>query len=496
MAIDQKKYIDIVSGVGGEASASRRELIGRLMTTNVLAPTDSVLEMNLSGVLSYFGSDSDEYKFAVKYFGFISKSITQADKISIARYTPSAVAPVLQSTKTLAALSEFTAVTGGSCVVNLGGETLAVTGENYSGATTYDYIADSLETAIQANTGGGTMWTAATVTHVSGVFTITGGDTGAGDIGYLSAYTSGTDFSALMRLDVGNAPILSVGMDAETPVEALARVDAISDNFGSFSFIETLTNDEITENAAWVVAKNYKYMYSVSVTAANAATLEALIDGSTGTVVTLDAFDDYAEFMPMALFASTNYNRPNSVKNYMYQQFDSESASVTTDADSDTYDALHINYIGATQQAGKIIEFYQDGVMMDAGDIGPYTNEVWLKDAISTSYLNLLLALEQLPANETGESLAINQMQPVITEAQDNGTIQGGKTLTSTQKSYIGQVSGDPDAYIDVQSIGYWLDVNITSALVDEVTVYTLNYVLIYSKGDSVRKVEGSDILI
>ena len=496
MAITQKKYIDIISGVGGAAVAARRELIARLMTTNVLAPTDSVMEMNLDGMLSYFGSDSDEYKFAVKYFSFISKSITQADKISIARYTPADTAPILQSTETVASIDTFTAISDGSTVIDLGGETLAITSKDFSTATTLDDIASALESSIRANTGGGTMWTGATVTNTSGVFKITGGDTGAGDIGYLTAYDSGTDFSSLMKLDVGSSPILSVGMDAETPVESLGRVDGISDNFGSFSFIETLTNDEIVENAVWNAAKNYKYMYSVSVTVASAATLAGLVDGNLGIVLTLDAYADHAEFMPMAVFAATDYDRPNAVKNFMYQIFDGETASVDSDSVSDTYDELKINYLGSTQKSGKLIDFYQDGYMMDGGAIGPYVNEIWLKDAFSTSYMNLLLALEQIPANTTGESIALNDMQPIITDALSNGTIQGGKTLTSTQKAYIGQVTADPDAYIAVQSIGYWLNVTIVSEVVGSVTQYILKYVLVYSKGDSVRKVEGSDILI
>ena len=490
MAIDQKKYIDIVSGVGGEASASRRELIGWLMTTSLLAPTETILEMNLAGVLSYFGSDSDEYAFAVKYFGFISKNITQASKLSIARYATADTAPVLQSTATLPALVSFV---DGSAVVDLGGETLVITGIT---AATQTAMATELQTSIQANTEGGTMWTAATVAFLSGVFTLTGGDTGAGEIGYMSAHTTGTDMAALAGLDVASSPILSVGVAAETTVEAVARVDAVSDNFGSFSFLSTLTNDEIVSIAEWNTAKNYKYLYTVQTTAANAATLAPLIDGNTGTIVTLDINADYAEYMPMALLATTDYDNVNSVKNFMFQKFDTDTPSVTTDADSDTYDALNINYLGTTQQAGQTIAFYQDGVMIDGGDAGPYCNEIWLKDAISTEFLNMLLALEQIPANDTGASIAATLIQSIVTGALNNGTIQSGKTLTTVQKAYVTQVSGDEDAWYAVQSSGYWLGVTIASSLVDEVTVYTLNYVLIYSKGDSIRKVEGSDILI
>lgn len=498
MAINQKKYIDIVSGVGGAASAARRLLIARCMTTNVLAPTNQILELSLSQTLALFGSSSNEYKFAAKYFGFISKSITQAEKLSFARWPMTDdIAPNLISTITLPAYSVFAALTDtGKVKVDLGGETHDVS-PDFTGDATLADVAASMQIAIRAITAGGTMWTSATFAYAAGSFTLTGGVAGAADIGYFLAPASGTDLKAMFGMDVGSSPILSVGVDAETPVEAMARVDALSDNFGSFMFLDTLTNEEIVDVADWNKTKNYKYLYSVSTTVANASTLAGLLEGSTGTILTLDnATPALVEFMPMSLFAATNYGRPNSVKNFMYQKFDSEVATVTTDTDSDAYDALKVNYLGATQQAGQSIAFYQDGVMQDAGDVSPYCNEIWLKDAISTEFLNLLLALEMIPANETGAAIATNTIQTIIEEALRNGTIQAGKTLTNVQKAYITQVSGSEDAWRDVQSIGYWLYVVITTEVVNEVTKYIANYLLIYSKGDSIRKVEGSDILI
>lgn len=372
MAISQKKYIDIVSGVGGAASAARRLLIARVFTTNADLTEGEIIQTDLAGTLEKFGDTSAEYIFAQKYFGFIGKSITQAPAISFAQY----------------------------------------------------------------------------------------------------------------------------GTSSETPVEALTRVDGTNDNFGSFCFIETLSDENIAAVAAWVKAGNYKYLYSLSAATADVEALATDLSGNVGTILTADANAAQAHFMPMAIFAATDYSRPNAVKNFMYQKFDAETASVTDDTTADAYDALYINYLGTTQQAGKIIKFYQNGFMLDGADVAPYCNEVWLKDAISTEFMNLLLALDMIPANEQGAAIASNAIQSVIAEALNNGTISPNKPLTNTQKAYITQVSGDPDAWRDVGSIGYWLDVVITSEVVDNATQYIAKYTLIYSKGDSIRKVEGSDILI
>jgi len=497
MAISQSKYIDITSGVGGAATASRRELICRCMTSNVLAPTNTILEYNLAQTLAKFGSSSVEYTFALKYFGFISKSVTQAAKISFSRWTSAATAPSLISTITLPAYTVFAALTDtGKVKVDLGGETHDIS-PDFTGDATLADVAASLQLAVRAITAGGTMWTSATFAYADGAFTLTGGTTGAGDVGYCTAPASGTDIKALIGMDVASAPVLSVGMDAETPVEAMTRVSDLSDNFGSFMFLDTQTNADIVLVAAWNAAQNYKYLYSVKTTAANASALAALLDGYNGTILTLDnAVTAWVEYMPCAIFAATNYLRPNAVKNFMYQKFDSETATVTNDTDAATYDALLINYLGETQQAGQGISFYQDGVMMDGGDVGPYCNEIWLKDGIAVEFFNMLLALEQLPANQTGADMSLLIIQGVVDQALSNGTIQAGKTLTNVQKAYITQVTGDEDAWNSVQGAGYWVNVTIVSYVENSVTKYKVDYVLVYSKGDSIRKVTGSDILI
>lgn len=496
MAISQKKYVDITSGVGGEATASRRELIARLLTSNAALTDGQIIETDLAGTLALFGDASDEYAFALKYFGFISKNITKANKISFAQWPQTALPPTLTSTITLPAYTEFTALTNTGLVkVDLGGETHDVN-PDFTGALDLDDVAAAMEDAIQAITAGGTMWTSATFTYSAGKFILTGGDSGLDDVGYFTAPASGVDLKALFGMDVGSDPVVYLGRDLETPVTALTRIDETNDNFGSFAFVNSLTNEEIGLVADWVEAGNYKYLYSVSAPLNAVETLATALDGKTGTILTADAHDAQAEFMPMVLLATTDYDRPNAVKNFMFQKFDDEDPSVTTDALSDTYDAAHINYLGTTQQAGKLIQFYQDGYMMDGGDVGPYCNEIWLKDAISTEFMNLLLALEMIPANDVGSSICATSIQSIIADALNNGTIQPGKTLTNVQKAYITQVSGNVDAWRDVQSVGYWLDVVITSEVVNDATKYIAKYTLIYSKGDSIRKVEGFDILI
>lgn len=373
MAISQKRYIDITSGVGGTPVAGQRELICRVMTTNSLANTAPVLEFtSLENVATVFATSTDEYKFAAKYFGYISKSITAPKKISFAFY----------------------------------------------------------------------------------------------------------------------------GADGETPVEAMQRTADDSNNFGSFVFIEDLTTQEIGAVAQWANTTNVQFLYSVPVTSENYSQIQAATDGMNGVWLQLDD-GDFAEYMPCAILAAINYSRTNAAVTFMFQQFGGANATVTTDTLADQYDAVKVNYYGATQSAGQRLAFLQRGVLQGSiEDAGVYCNEMWLKDAIIVAAFNLFMAVGKVPANLKGNAMIGGVMIDIFDLALQNGTFIPQKNLTSIQKAYIENLTNDPEAWFTVYNNGYYFTASIDPVTTNGQTNYVFNYILIYSKGDAVKKIEGSDILI
>ena len=293
---------------------------------------------------------------------------------------------------------------------------------------------------------------------------------------------------------------------SETPVEALARVDALNDDFGSFCFIERLTPEEEREVAKWNATRNFKYLFSIPVTPENCQAVLSAVRDRSGVVYTLDKFDAYAEYMAMAMFAATKYDRANATKLFMYQQFDGEEPSVTTSQEADLYDSFDVdglgtcfpvNYYGMTNQAGSRICFFQDGYNADGTDTADYCNEVWLKDAISVELLNTFIAVEKMPPNNEGEAMCKQAIASVVAEAIENGTVEAHKELDQVQKTYIDLETSEESAWNEVQNAGYWLKVAIKSRTLKGNRVqHYADYVLLYSKGDAVRKVEGRDILI
>ena len=294
----------------------------------------------------------------------------------------------------------------------------------------------------------------------------------------------------------------------EQPVEALSRVDGQNDNFGSFCFLGGISESEVAEVSKWNAAKNYKYLYSVGVSPKNCRAILSSGGARSGICYTLDKFDASAEFIPMALFAATRYDRVNATKVFMYQQFGGEKVSVTTTAESRRYDAFDIdgmgtripvNYIGNTQQAGDTIAFYQDGVNGDGLDTACYCNEVWMKDAIMVNLVNAFLSLEKMPANDVGEAICRQAIVSVVGEGIRNGAVSVSSTLDNTQMTYIDTIADEEGAWQEVRNHGYWIGLSIRKEKVmssQNRTRHVCDYVLVYAKGDAIRKVEGSDILI
>lgn len=498
-------YVDITSGVGGNNSVRQRDLITRIFTENALVPTNSTIEFDSAGeVLTYFGSSSEEYKRAQFYFGWISKNITQPQKIAYTRWANVDTDPQIFGDKSLTqAVASYTSITAGTFILTMGTEANITVGPiNFTAAGSLATVAADVQTAVRAHTAGGTLWTSATVVwdSANNRFELTGGAAGAAALA-VQAGVGGSDVAAQLGW-LGVNAIISPGADAQTLTDLMESSTEQSNNFGSFLFIPSLTQNQIVEVATWNDDQNVRYMYLVPVTASNAAAISAALLAYSGNSVTLSPFaNQYAEMAPGMILAATNYTASNSVQNYMFQIFPGLTASVTDGSTAASYDNLRVNYYGNTQNAGQIIEFYQRGTMTGASqdpvDQNVYANEMWLKDAAGAAIMTLLLSLSKVSANRYGISQILTILQGPINLALSNGTISAGKPLTDTQKIFITNVTGDDTAWQQVQNIGYWRGCVVESYVTEDGrTEYRAVYTLIYSKDDDIRKVNGSHDLI
>lgn len=502
--ISQNRYIRIVSGVGAGTSVAERKLILRLITKNAVLPPGIVVEFSSADAVgAYFGFQSEEYKRAAAYFKFISKNITSPRTLSIARWVDVAIAPMIVGDAFAKVLSSFAGVSTGTMTVNVGAVVVPVTAVNLSAAVDLTDVASKIQTALRATANAQLATCTVTFNTNTNQFVLTGSTTGSGSLS-VTATELATDMSQILGWATGGTTLVA-GQAADTPAVAVAKTAGISNNFGSFVHMASLTNDQIKEVAEWNATQNNTYLYSVPTVLTNLATLFGLIKGFSGvgiTVLSSTAPNDYAEQSPCEILAATNFNDFNSVNNYMFYQFAGRNIVVSDDPTANTADKSRGNYIGVTQMSGQQLAFYQRGILcggpQDATDMNTYANEMWLKSALSGRIMSLFLAVGSVPANPSGASSILAVIQPILSLAGDNGTFSAGKVIDEVQQQYITQVTNDKNAWRQVQTIGYWLDITFSS-YVNENTLLTewqATYKLIYSKGDSIRFVSGSNIMI
>jgi len=495
MAISSNKYVAITSGVGGAAATRARELLNRIFTINELVPTGSVLKFSdLDSVLDYFGSTSEEYKRASFYFGFVSKAIRSPQNISFARWADADTSAQVFGAES-GTLTELQAITAGAITVTLAGIDGPVV-VDFSAAASYADVATELQTKIQ--TVGGT-FAATTVAYnalktqfnldtngvADGVISITGLPSVIGPIGWDSTAT------------------FSNGIAEQTVTDVLSSSSDLTNDFGSYLFIPTLTLVQVEESAAWNITRNNEFQYHVQVLLADTQAYFDNLNGYGGTGVTLydpANVDEYPEMLPCALLASQDFSKAGAAANYMYTQDSRLTATVDTTAESNALDAQRINYYGKTQEAGSEISFYQRGTLMGGATsplkMGVYANEQWLKSDLKAGFFNMQLALQIVGADDTGKATGLAYIVETVNRAITNGSIAQGKVLTTTQIQFINQVSGRDDAHYDVSSKGYWFAIDISEEVNGGVTEYFLDYTLIYAKRDAIDKVVGRHILI
>ncbi len=506
MTISFTRYVDIVSGVAVGQEVRQRDLILRLFTDNELLPPQSFIEFtSATDVADYFGGTStQEYLRAASYFSWISKNLTRAQRIAYARYVSAAVAPMIFGGSPTTTLATWQAIEDGSFGLTIGADVNTFTALDFSAIMDLSDVADILQTAIRTKTG--TMWTAATVTYDStrNSFNFVGGSETAADISAQDDDTGTPILNTIgWKTDIDPYKLIfAAGSAVETPVNCITASAAASDNFASFTFMTDLTIDEVVSLAEWNEDQNVKYVYCVAVDTSTYSDWSAALIGYGGTTLTFNNSEDqFPEQNPAVILAATNYNAPNSVQNYMFQLFPNQTAQVTTNELANTLDLKRINYVGLTQTAGQYLAFYQRGLMMggsdDPIDQNVYANEVWLKDAAGAAIMSLLLSASKISANAKGRSQLFAILQSVINLALSNGTISAGKTLTDIQKTYIGEITNSSTAWYQVQNLGYWLNWVISPIITeDSRTEFVATYTLVYSKDDTVRKINGSNVLI
>lgn len=499
MPISMNKYVNITSAVAGVQQVPRRQFVGRVFTNSLLLdphlPKKSFLDA--ASVGAYFGIASEEYARAVQYFSYISASARTPQEIQFAPYSDVARHGVVYGGNLSGlTLAQLQAITAG----NLSFNGLSSNPFDLSTATDFTSAAAIITAGF---VGSEILNILCTWDAINQRFVVTNTNT-ANVACTMTADTFG-GVGATLKLTASTCFVEYSGSDAQTPVQAFIASESADNNFGSFCFTNSsvVSQSQSSAVSAFNSTLNLMYSYQETVTSSNYGAYFSDVGANAGTVLNLvDPNGAYIEMLPMAIQAATDFGQRNGIQDYNYKQLSVLNASVTSDAIAAIYDANKVNYYGQTQTAGKQISFYQPGVMC-GGATAPqtqniYANEAWLKDYVGAAILSQQLAMPQWSAGAAGKGMLLSILQSAITAANFNGVITTGKSLNITQQLAITSLTGDANAWLQVQNKGSYVMAAIVSSVdpVSGLTVYTAQYTLIYSKNDAVRNVVGAHVLI
>lgn len=501
MPIKSTLYVSITSGVIGADSVATQELTGRRFSTDPRVPADAIVSVLSGGAVDYFGADSPEARFAAQYFSYVSPApVSKAKNLQFAAYAPTGRTPALFGAPITASLADFQSVADGSMTIQLGDDEAQITAVNLSTATSFADVASIIQAALRLEAGPQYASCLVEYEPTAKEFSITGTSVGAASASY-SPVTVGSDVGALIGLG-GVGYVASPGVAPQSPLEAFVAAEQITDSFGSATFSDlAMTLEQAKDLATYVKGENVKYQLYLSVTRAN---YQAWYDelsaiGSTGLILNATA-NEYKESLPMAIMAATDYQRRNATINYMYRQ-SALSFDVTDTAEAITLASRRVNFYGNTAVAGQQIRFFQRGFLLgnasDALDMNVHANEQWFKAYMAAQLLSLQISTNKIGADTEGRGKLLAVLFGGIELAKFNGTISVGKELTVNQKLALSDLTGDPEAWHDVQTNGFWADVAIVPQVVaGGATEYVAKYTIAYSKNDVVRSIEGSHNLV
>lgn len=480
MTIPASTIANVVPGVlspGGNALVMN----GLVLTQNLLMPTGTVLSFaSAQAVSNFFGPASAEYAYASIYFAGYVNGTQLPSAILFAPYNAAARAAWLQS-GSLAnmTLAQLQAITPGTLTITFAGTGLTSSSINLSAATSFTDAATIIQAAFTSPPFAVT-WDA-----VQSAFIFTSTATGATET---IVYPTDTIATALY-LTAATGATLSQGAAADTPSSAMSNVVAVNQNWATMSYLTEPTISNKEAFAVWFSGQNNQYLGVIWDSDAQASVQNATEpfgvvaktnkyngvmaiggDPAAGNLSTLCL--NVAAFV-QGMIASINFSQNNG-RITLAGKAAASAAVLPTCASLQTYTNLLANgysCYGAFASRNQGFTFFSDGNMPG---IFPWADQcidqIWLNAQLQLALLTLYTTVNSIPYDPFGYGLIraalVGQNNTgsatdngPINNALNNGVIQVGVSLSSSQAAQINTAAGVSNAAVAVQNNGYFLQI-------------------------------------
>ena len=442
-----------------QASGTDLVLNGMFLTTNGLVPTGGVMGFSTADdVAEFFGSASEEYRVASVYFAGYKNSFKKPRQVFFGSRVNAAAAAWLRGAKYIGTLAQLQAVTSGTLDLSINGTSITLTSRDFSSATSLSGCATVLQTALAAKLPS----TTCSYSSQTGAFQITSPTTGeASTITYAEEGTLAT----LLGLTQAKGATLSQGSDALDVADNMRSIRGVTENWATFTFLYSATDDEILDLSAWASAQGVEYLFVCWSTDANlknqvdtTSIAYKLKEATAGATTLIFGDQVYAAFI-MGTAASIDWDRTQGAITFAFKSLDGLAPTIDNATEATTLLGKKCNLYGTYATRNDDFVFLYDSNMFgDYNFIDPFINAIWFNNALQVAIMNGLSMSPRVPYNEDGYTQIRSWCQDPINRARRNGVIDPGLNLSEAQKTELIREAG-LDITSNLQTDGYYLQV-------------------------------------
>lgn len=379
------------------------------------------------GVVSDFGTSAPEYLASNLFF---SQS-PQPAIVYVGRWAKTATSAILKGavlSSSQQALANFTAVTAGGMKITIDGTLKTLSAIDLSAVTNLNGVATAITTKLAS--AGTCVWNS-----TQGRFEVTSATTGAtSTITYAEAPASGTDVSALLGLQTGQASVPVNGVVAESLVNAVARLAGMSNDwYGLLVADSALAEADVLATAAFIEGSGQSRIFGY--TTQNSLALDPTSTTDIASKLkaanykrTFTQFSSATPYAAASMFGrafTVNFQGNNTTITLKFKQEPGITAESLTESQAAALKAKNCNVFVNYNNDTAII---QEGVMCN----GYFFDEVhgldWLQNDIQTAVYNLLYTGQtKTPQTNPGINRIVTTIDGRCDQAVNNGLCAPGQ---------------------------------------------------------------------
>lgn len=527
-SINVDKIVTVTGSAVNPIIPQYKNLGNVVLTANNRVPFNVAKQFtNVNDVGTFFGTSSDEYKYAQKYFASYEGTLKLPSLITYWLFVTTALAPYVRSKTNNTALGTFKALPNTTTLKFTIDGTERTTGAiDLTGATSLTQVASIIQTALRA-VSGVPATTTCTFDAVFKEFSISSAQTGATHtMDYCKDGSPSTNgLATLLGLTQSAQATLSQGSDALTTADNLTNLLVQTRNFINISYMPSVDVDAnnyeiLLDVCAWLTNNpNYYFLYySTNDTILNntdggATVVTALVNAGYGEIVSVTSDDGISnQFQPnVGIYlnysdydlagaiagtgASIDYTAPNGTISFAYKTYTGIVPLVTTDEGYVNVLSNGFNFYGfwgtAAEQFNASFNGQFGGIYKWLDN---FYNQIWFEDYIQVTLANLLRAVNKLPANAQGVGQIQGSVNAVLKVAGVNGVIQSGNIFDNAgENAVLIAQAGTTNVITQLQNAGVFVLYPPITSIVRTTRVYN-GIKIWYTNGQSINRLSINTI--